>query len=124
MVDYIHRYYRDDEELPYENWIELFKADLDKEAECHKWNVRSAVWTDYANGRDSYLNGHEYKARTDEAYNSAKELLESMVYDGKHSELIDAIESFTEAEAEMFVKYISRVKKNNDMFVLEDDEDY
>ena len=122
MADWIHHYYRDNKELPYEEWIKLFKEDLEKEAEGYEWDIRGAVWTDYGNGRDQDLNGHEYKTRTDEVYNTAKELLESMIFDGEHSELIDAIESFTEAE--VFVKYISRVKKNNDMFILEDDEDY
>jgi hypothetical protein len=124
MDNIIRRYYRDDKELSYEEWIKLFKEDLEKEAEGYTWDIRGAVWTDYGNGRDQDLNGHEYKARTDEVYDTAKELLESMIFDGKHSELIDAIESFTEAEAEMFVKYIDRVKKNNGMFILEDDEDY
>ena len=124
MADWIHHYYRDDEELPYEKWIKLFREDLDKEAEQYEWDVRSAVWTDYGNGRDLDLNGHEYKTRTDEVYDTAKELLEDMIFDGKHSELIDAIESLTEAEAEMFVKYIDRVKKNEQKFILEDDMDY
>lgn len=124
MADWIHHYYRDDKELPYEEWIELFKEDLEKEAEGCTWNIRSAVWTDYGNGRDQDLNGHEYKSRTDFAYDTAKELLEDMIFEGKHSELIDAIESLTEAEAEMFVKYIDRVKKSKRKFILEDDMDY
>ena len=89
MADWIHHYYRDDKELPYEEWIELFKEDLEKEAESYTWDIRGVVWTDYSNGRDQDLNGHEYKSRTDEVYDTAKELLEDMIYDGKHSELID-----------------------------------
>ena len=121
MANWIHHYYRDDKGLPHEEWIKLFKADLEKEAEDCTWNIRSAVWTDYGNGRDSYLNGHEYKSRTDVVYDTAKELLEDMISDGKHYELIEAIESLSEKEARVFIGYIGRVKKNGPKFILEDD---
>lgn len=123
MADWIHHYYRDDKELPYEEWIKLFKEDLEKEAESRTWNIRGAVWTDYGNGRDQDLNGHEYKRRTDEVYDTAKELLEDMILYGKHCELIDVIESLSEDEAQMIVKHIDRAKRNGQKFVLEDDND-
>lgn len=122
--EYINHYYRDDKELPYDEWMQLFKADLDKEAEGCTWNIKSAVWTDYSNGRDCDLNGHVYKSRTDYAYNTAKDLLDDMIFEGKQYELIKAIESLSEEEAEMFVKYIDRVKKNEQKFILEDDGEY
>ena len=120
MSDWIHHYYRDDEELPYEEWISLFKEDLEIEAKSHVWDIRGAVWTDYGNGRDQDLNGHKYKRRTDEVYNTAKDLLESMICDGVHLELIEAIEALSESDAEMFVKYINRVKRCENIFILED----
>ena len=124
MPDRINHFYRDDEELPYDEWIELFKADLDKEAEGHTWNIKSAVWTDYSNGRDCYLNGHVYKSRTDYVYNTAKDLLDDMAFEGKHYELLKAIESLSEEEAKIFVKHIERVKKSGQKFILEDNEEH
>lgn len=121
MPEYINHYYRDDEEFYYDDWMKLFKADLDSEAEMHTWDIRSAVWTDYSNGRDCDLNGHIYKSRTDYAYNTAKDLLDDMIFEGKQYELIKAIESLSEEEAEMFVRHIDRVKKNEEKFILEDD---
>ena len=123
MPECINHYYRDDKELSYDEWMELFRTDLDKEAEECTWNIRSVVWCDYNNGRDCDLNGHVYKNRTDYAYNTAKDLLNDMIFDGKQYELIKAIESLSEEEAEMFVRHIDRVKKNERKFILEDDEE-
>lgn len=122
--EYINHYYRDDEELSYDKWMELFKADLDKEAEEHTWNIRSAVWTDYGNGKDCYLNGHIYKTRTDYVYDTAKDLLIDMMCEGNQYELLKAIESLSKEEAEMFVRHINRAKKNEQKFILKDNEEY
>ena len=122
--EYINRYYRDDQELPYEEWIDAFKADLDKEAEGCTWDIRSAVWSDYGNGRDCELNKHEYKVRTHWIYDIAKELLDDMLAEGKYAELLAAIELLTENEAEMFVRHIRRVKRREQKYVLEDEMGY
>ena len=124
MDNMIYRYYRDDKELPYEEWMKLFKEDLEKEAGGYTWDIRGAVWTDYGNGRDQDLNGHEYKSRADEVYDTAKELLKDMITCGQHCELIDALESLSEDEAQIFIKHIDRVKRNKQKFILEDDREY
>ena len=124
MADCIHHYFRDDEELSYEDWNLLFDKDLDAESEKYDWDVRSVVYTDYGNGRDIDLNGHEYKSRTDCVYDTAKELLEDMIFDGNQSELIDAIQGLPEEEAARFVSYLNRAQRNKDKFILKDDRDF
>ena len=124
MPEYINHYYRNDKELSYEEWINQFKSDLDKENERRTWDISGAVWTDYGNGRDIELNGYVYKHRVEYVYNTAKELLEDMIFNGIDCELIEAIKSFSEEEAKMFVKHMDRVKKDGQKFILEDEEDY
>ena len=124
MMDLISRYYRDDKEFPYEEFVRLFKEDLEEENKNREWDIRHYALTDFNNGRDSYINGHEYKFRTDYVYNTAKDLLNSMIWEGFEAEVIDAIESLSEEEAEMLVKYIDRAKKDKEKFILKDDKDY
>jgi len=123
IPEYIEHYYRDGKELPYEEWIALFKEDLEKENEDSTWDITGSVWTDYGNGRDIDLNGHEYKNRTDCVFNKAKDLINDMIYDGKDYELIKAIESLSEEESVMFIKHIERVKVEVQKFILQDERD-
>lgn len=124
MPECIHHYYRNDNELSYEEWINLFHIDLDIENENSTWDIRGAVWADYGNGRDIELNGHMYKCRIDWVYDTAKELLDDMIDNGEDYELVNAIKSLSEEEATMFIKYIDRAKSNEQKFILEDNKDY
>lgn len=123
-MDYITTYFRDGKQVSHEEWNRMLEEDIKKENEYSTWDIYGAVCTVIGEGRDVEVNGHDYSSRTDYVYDTAKELIEDMIFDGRSCELIEAITALSEEEAEMFVKYIDRVKKNEQKFILEDDGEY
>lgn len=123
-MDYITTYFRDGEQLSHEEWNKMLEEDIEKENEHSTWDVSSVICSDIGEGRDVEVNGHDYSIRTDYVYDTAKELLEDMIFDGKSYELIEAVKSLSEEEAKIFIKHIERVKKSGQKFILEDDEEH
>lgn len=121
---YVTRYYRDGRELSQKEWEELFQLDLDEENKESTWDIVGAVMTDYSEGRDCCLNGHEYASRTDEIYSDAKELIADMINEGQSYELLNALSELPEEEAARFVRHISCVEVAEGKYILKDCNDH
>ena len=121
-MDYITTYFRDGKQVSHEEWNRMLKEDTKKENEYSTWDISGVICTDIGEGRDVEVNGHDYSSRTDSVYDTAKELLEDMIFDGRSYELIEAITALSEEEARVFIKYIDSVKTNEQKFILEEVE--
>lgn len=121
-MDYITTYFRDEKQVSKEEWNKMLEEDIEKENEHSTWDISGVICTDIGEGRDVQVNGHDYSSRTDYIYDTAKELIEDMILDGRSCELIEAITAFSEEEARAFIKHIDGVKTNEQKFILEDAE--
>lgn len=117
-MDYITTYFRDDKVLPFNEFEKMFKEDLEKENENSTWDITGAVYSDWGNGRDCYLNGHEYKVRTDIFYDSAKELFDDLMCDGQYDVILDVLKEMTEEEIFNIVSRIKRVNTKDGRLLL------
>lgn len=120
MAEYINRYFRDNKELPLEEWLELFNEDMKIAADKSEYaGFCGSVITDRSNGRPCRLNNHIYTQREDVKYESAVEVIDHMLaYDT--DALVKAIEKLPDGAQQILVLNIERVKKIDDKFVVED----
>ena len=124
-MDYIITHFKDEKELSYEEWDKMFKEDLDKENESLTWNISHAVYSDLSNGRDIDLNGHYYQRRMDTLYDTAKELFDDLMLDGKYDVVLDILKEMTEEEIFNIVSRIKYVNvKENGRLLLKDEKDW
>ena len=64
MANYIYRYLKDGVEMDFDNWSRDFGNDLnDQEIRDPQNTYRDAIYTDRANGKACYINGHIYTQR-------------------------------------------------------------
>lgn len=123
-MDYITTYYRDDKEISFKEFQKMFEEDLEKENEDCTWDIRGAVYSDWGNGRDVELNGHEYKCRTDSLYDSAKELFEEFLLDGDCEMLLDVLKKMPETEIFNIVSKMECVNVKDGKLILKDKMDW
>ncbi len=109
------KYFRDNVELPYEDWKNLFDMDMYIEQKSCYWQV------DWKEDVETELNGHTYLKRYEDYYDTAKELINEMI-DYDDCELLEAISQFSERECQMMLKYIPRARIEAEYFVLEERE--
>lgn len=123
-MDYITTYYRDDKEISVEEFKKLFKEDLKKANESLRWDISGAVYSDWSEGRDVELNGHEYKCRTIEIYDSAKELFDDFMFEGYYDMLFDVLKEMSEAEIFTIVSKMKCVDVKDGKLLLKDRHDW
>lgn len=115
----IHRYYRDEKEIPYEEWTAAFDEDIEVEK---KNNPGSWGW--FIPEGDSHINGHSYKIREEKIFPNAKETLYEIFCYGDTAEIMEAVTRMSEQDARDFLYYFRRARIEYENFILEDDEDY
>lgn len=123
-MDYITTYYRDDKEISFEEFKKIFEEDLEKENETLTWDISGAVYSDWGNGRDVTLNGHEYKCRTVRLYNSAKELFDDFMLVGDYDILLDVLKEMSENEIFNIASKMNCVNVQDGKLMLKDTDDW
>lgn len=123
-MDYITTYYRDDKEMSVEDFKKIFKEDLKKENESLEWDISGAVYSDWGEGRDIEINGHEYKSRTIEIYDSAKELFDDFMFEGYYDMLFDVLKEMSETEIFNIVSKMKCVDVKDGRLMLKDKHDW
>lgn len=123
-MDCITTYYRDDKEMSFEEFEKIFDEDLEKENESLGWDIKGAVYSDWGNGRDVELNGHEYKCRTVEIYDSAKELFDDFMFEGYYDMLFDVLKEMSETEIFNIVSKLKCVDVKDGKLMLKDKNDW
>lgn len=123
-MDYITTYYRDDKEISFEELKKIFKEDLEKENEVLGWDISGAVYSDWGEGVDVKLNGHEYKCRTSEIYDSAKELFDDFMFYGEPELILDVLKQMTEEEIFNIVSRMKCVNIKDGKLILKDKHDW
>lgn len=121
---YITTYYRDDKEMSLEKFKKIFDEDLKKENESLGWDISGAVCSDWGEGRDIELNGHEYKCRTVETYDSAKELFDDFMLEGCYDILFDVLKEMPETEIFNIVSKMKCVDVEDGKLMLKDKNDW
>lgn len=124
MVEYITTYYRDGEPISHEEWSKMLDNDIKEENKYSTWNIAGAVYTDIGNGRDIEVNGHEYIGRTSLLYDSAKELLNDLMWEGHYEGIFDVLKQMTEEEVFNIVSKIEYVNIQDGKLLLKDEEDW
>lgn len=120
----ITTFYRDDKEISFEEFKKIFKEDLEKENATLGWDISGAVYSDWGNGRDVELNGHEYKCRTVELYDSAKELFDDFMFEGYYDILFDVLKAMSETEIFNIVSKMKCVDVKDGKLMLKDKNDW
>lgn len=123
-MNYITTYYRDDKEISFAEFKKIFDDDLKKETEIHGWDMRSSVYIDWCNGHDITLNKHEYKCRTVELYDSAKELFDNFMFVGDYYMIIDVLKEMSEDEIFNIVSKLKCVNIKDGKLILKDKHDW
>ena len=123
MTDYIVIHLRDGKEINPDEWIDLFKKDIDIENEKFTWNITHAVYADFTNGRDMDLNGHLYQTRTNMLYDNAKELLEDLILEDGAYIVLDMLKEMPETELSNLLSKVDRIDKYDGKLLLKYDEE-
>ena len=123
-MEYFTTYYRDGKKISFEEFKMVFKEDLDKENESYAWDIRGAIYSDWNNGHDVALNGHEYKCRTDCLYNSARELLDDLMCYGDYEVIFDALKAMPDVEIFDIVSKMECVNIIGRRCILKDKKDW
>lgn len=118
-MEVIHHYYRDDVEIPYEEWMAAFISDLDVEREEDK-----EMWGYFPINGDVTINGHLYQTREEKIFSSAKDTLREIYRYGDIAEIYEAIEHMSEQDARDFLYYFRRARIEYEQFVLMDEMDF
>lgn len=123
-MDYITTHFRDDIEISFKEWDKLIDEDIVTENKNLGWDITGAVSSDLGNSRDIYINGHSYKRRTVTVYDSAKELLDELIWDGHYDIICDVLKELSEEEIFTIISKIKYVTINDDKLLLRDEKDW
>lgn len=121
-MEFININLRDEKELPFKEWNDHLKQDIEIENSKTTWNITPSINTDLSNGRTVNVNGHSYSQKTNIEYDSAYELYEDFVYEDPWT-IIDIIKNLPDEEIENIILKIDRVEKVNKKFLLKYEEE-
>ena len=111
-------YFRDYVEMPEKAWLEALKQDIKIVTTTHNFDIKDAVYVDIANGRDVLVNQHHYSHRIYEEYNSAKELINCMLHNGRRAVILDALETIPDDVAQLIANHVNGVTKVGSKYVF------
>ena len=126
MVDYITTYKRDGKEVSSEEWNKMLKEDIEKDVERFSFIIgyKDAIYTDLSNGRDIELNGHYYETRTNSLYDSAKDLLDNLMFEGKYDVILKVLKEMPETEILNIVSRMKCINVKDGKLLLKDEKDW
>lgn len=111
-MEVIHHYFKDDVEIPYEEWTAALNMDCDEEQKKF-----------FPIG-DSVVNGHSYQMREEKIFSTASETLSHLFARSDLFEAYEAIEKMGEEKAREFLGYFRRARAEYDYYVLLDEKDF
>ena len=123
-MEYIVTRFRDGKEVSFEEWSKMLKEDVEKENEYSTWNISGAVYLDIGEGRDVEVNGHDYSQIIDSLYDSAKELLNDLIFDGHYDVILEVLKEMTEEETFTIVSKMKCVNVIDNKLLLKDEKDW
>lgn len=116
-MEVIRHYFKDDVEVPYEEWTAALNADCDEE---RRKSLEEWFWPI----GDTIVNGHSYQIREEKIFPTASETLSHLFARSDLFEAYEAIEKMGEEKAREFLGYFRRARAEYDYYVLLDEKDF
>ena len=119
MIEYINVYMKDDVELSYKEWNDNLNKDIEIENSTKTWDIRPAINSDLANGREVDVNGHSYCQKTNFIYDSAFDVFEAIADEDPYM-ILDVIKNMSDEKIENIILQIDGIKKVDNKFLCEE----